>query len=44
MNRLPSAIDLLIMLAIVIIFMLGCIKTGEVIYHGFVAFAAWVFP
>jgi hypothetical protein len=43
-NRLPSALDLLIMLAIVIIFVLGCLKTGELLYHGFAAVAAWVFP
>lgn len=44
MNRRPTPADMAIMVALLAVFLVGCIKTGEIVYHWLAAIAAWVFP
>jgi hypothetical protein len=44
MNRIPGPTDIAIMVVLIAVFLIGAIKTGELIYHGLVTIARWVFP
>lgn len=44
MNRLPTPIDIAIMLAMGAVFIVGCLQVGAWFYQLARAFAAWVFP
>lgn len=44
MNRLPSPIDIAIMIGIAAVFLIGCIQTGIWIGEAVRALACWIFP
>ena len=44
MNRLPTPIDLLILIALAAVFLVGCLQVGVWFYETARAFAVWVFP
>ena len=44
MNRFPGPVDMALMIVLLTVFLIGCLKTGELVYLGLRAIAAWVFP
>ncbi len=44
MNRPPTPLDLLIMLALAAVFLIGCLQVGMWFYELARSFAVWVFP